>query len=486
MPQNVILYDILVSCPGDITEERKIIEEEIIRFNELYSDTLGISLRTRHWSKSSFPESGDKPQALLNKQFVYNCDAAIALFWGRFGTPTDKYESGTEEEIEIMLSQGKQVFMYFSDIPISPSKIDEEQYSRVKAFRDKYKDRGIYEVYTSIEEFRRKIFAHISAFFLTINKVSELTSKEMPKLGLKGLDENQKPTEMAKCRKFSHRIPLSSALLEESIKARIKSVDKMHLEANTTTSSFLALREKVSISKKTVLEIQQYSERKGIEISDSFFDLGNLSRDSVSLDINGYREYYGTTEEKSKHDEIINIRNMIRLQSALNEIEKQFAELNCVELVLVNTGRKIDEDIEVTITIPTEVLVIHSELPKLSDETIKEIMDTITAEALFEISKSVMVDAYSSCRHDFVMPKIGFINDEEIEQFYKRLDYLFDYEVFHESDDSFIKLNVPYLKHNCAIAFPTPIFIRNHIGEIPYRITSKHMPEAIEGVIEVD
>ena len=486
MPQNVILYDILVSCPGDITEERKIIEEEIIRFNELYSDTLGISLRTRHWLKSSFPESGGKPQALLNKQFVNNSDAAIALFWGRFGTPTDKYESGTEEEIEIMLSQGKQVFMYFSDVPIAPSKIDEEQYSRVKAFRNKYKDRGIYETYTSIEEFRKKVFAHISAFFLTIKKVSELTSKEMPQLGLKGLDENQKPTERVKVKEFRNRIPFSSALLEESIKASIKSVDKMHLVANNTTNSFLALREKVSVSKKTVSEIQQYSAQNGIEISDSFFDLGNLSRDSVSLNINGYREYYGTTEEISKHDEIIKIRKMIRLYSALNEIEKQFAELKCVELVLVNTGRKIDEDIEVTITIPTEALVIHTELPKLSDETVIEIMDTITAESLFEIDKSVMVDAYRSCRHDFVMPKTGFINDEEVEQFYKRLDYLFDYEVFHESDDSLIKINVPYLKHNCAIAFPTPIFISRAISRIPYRITSKYMPEAVEGVLEVE
>ena len=118
MAQNVMLYDILISCPGDIIGEREIINEEISRFNDLYSDTLGIILRSKHWSKNSFPESGNKPQALLNKQFVSNCDAAVAIMWGRFGTPTDEYGSGTEEEIEIMLSQGKQVFLYFSDKPI--------------------------------------------------------------------------------------------------------------------------------------------------------------------------------------------------------------------------------------------------------------------------------------------------------------------------------------------------------------------------------
>ena len=32
-----------------------------------------------------------------------DCDAAVAIFWTKFGTPTDKYGSGTEEEIEEML-----------------------------------------------------------------------------------------------------------------------------------------------------------------------------------------------------------------------------------------------------------------------------------------------------------------------------------------------------------------------------------------------
>ena len=102
MPQNVIQYDLLISCPGDIKEEIEVINRTVQKFNDQFSDTLGISIRTRHWSKNSYPQSGGKPQALLNEQFVKKCDAAVALFWTRFGTPTDEYGSGTEEEIEIM------------------------------------------------------------------------------------------------------------------------------------------------------------------------------------------------------------------------------------------------------------------------------------------------------------------------------------------------------------------------------------------------
>ncbi|WP_353622123.1 hypothetical protein [Halocella sp. SP3-1] len=60
-----------------------------------------------HWETSAFPESGKRPQALLNKQIVNDSDAAIAIFWTRFGTPTEEYDSGTEEEIEKMLKSDK-------------------------------------------------------------------------------------------------------------------------------------------------------------------------------------------------------------------------------------------------------------------------------------------------------------------------------------------------------------------------------------------
>ena len=87
MAKDVTRYDLLVSCPGDIQEELQYIEEVISQFNEQFSDTTGVMIRSKHWSKSSFSESGGKPQALLNKQFVNNCDAAIAVFWTRLWNP---------------------------------------------------------------------------------------------------------------------------------------------------------------------------------------------------------------------------------------------------------------------------------------------------------------------------------------------------------------------------------------------------------------
>ena len=191
MPKNIIQYDLLISCPGDITSEISIIEDAVSQFNAQFSDALGISIRTKHWRKNSFAQSGGKPQALLNEQFVNDCDAAVAIFWTRFGTPTNEYGSGTEEEVEIMLSSGKQVFMYFSDKPLSPSQMNEESYKKVQAFREKYKDRGIYFTYSSDEEFKKLFFAHLSQYFLSEKRVAEVKGERHSELKVVGMDQNQ-------------------------------------------------------------------------------------------------------------------------------------------------------------------------------------------------------------------------------------------------------------------------------------------------------
>lgn len=87
MAQSVTLYNLLISCPGDVKDEVALVESAVDEFNELYADPLGITIKTRHWEKSSYAQSGGKPQVLLNEQFVNKCDAAVAIFWTRFGSP---------------------------------------------------------------------------------------------------------------------------------------------------------------------------------------------------------------------------------------------------------------------------------------------------------------------------------------------------------------------------------------------------------------
>ena len=195
MPKQLFQYDLLISCPGDISEnEISAIENAVNGFNTAYEDIMGIKIRTRHWSKSSYAESGGKPQDLLNKQFVKDCDLTIALFWTRFGTPTDTFGSGTEEEVEIMLENGKQVFVGFSEIPIGPSHLSKtasvDEYNRILAFKEKYRDRGIYFTYSSVDELKKIFYAHLSTHFIIQNKTDKLGDISAPKLSVKSILDN--------------------------------------------------------------------------------------------------------------------------------------------------------------------------------------------------------------------------------------------------------------------------------------------------------
>ena len=188
--ERVTVYDLLISCPGDVIEYLELIKEAVDNFNKLYGYLNNIQVSVKHWSTDSFPESGDKPQELLNKQIVRDCDAAVAIFWTRFGTATDRYGSGTEEEIEEMLLAKKQVFMYFLDTPINPSEINEEQFAAVKNFKERYKDRGIFFTVKDKSEFKRQFTNHLTLYFLNLVNEKETLQNEPLKPLLTIRDKN--------------------------------------------------------------------------------------------------------------------------------------------------------------------------------------------------------------------------------------------------------------------------------------------------------
>lgn len=112
MSKYIKMYTALISCPSDVGAYINSIKKGVDRFNNIYGEINGIIVRTKYWLEDSFPESGGSGQELLNRQIVDTADIAIAVFWTKFGEPTEHFGSGTEEEIEHMISSGKQVFLY--------------------------------------------------------------------------------------------------------------------------------------------------------------------------------------------------------------------------------------------------------------------------------------------------------------------------------------------------------------------------------------
>ena len=78
----------------------------------------------------------------------------------------------------------------------------------------------------------------------------------------------------------------------------------------------------------------------------------------------------------------------------------------------------------------------------------------------------------------------GYVSDDS-EDFTDEIKDVFCYGFYSSEDKYILKLKVDYIKHNTTVAFPTILFVKNEIDEIPYKITSKNNPDVVEGCIKV-
>ena len=153
---------VLIASPGDVGEERNVIPEIVNEWNAINSVISKVVLMPVKWETHSAPLMGDRPQAIINKQLVRDCDVLVGVFWTRVGTNTGVAISGTAEEIEQFVEMKKPVMLYFSQSPIEPDKIDVTQFTTLKTFKEKMRLQGLTESYNGIPDFRQKFSRQLS------------------------------------------------------------------------------------------------------------------------------------------------------------------------------------------------------------------------------------------------------------------------------------------------------------------------------------
>lgn len=136
---------LLLSSPADVTEaDLQHVEQVVSVWNFQVGRTMHprpLTILPIRWRTHAGAESGGRPQALLNNQLVDHADLAIALFWNRLGTPTGHAQSGSEEEIDRLLSAGKQVGILRCTRPATVTgSADTAEKARLEAWiEDRYK-----------------------------------------------------------------------------------------------------------------------------------------------------------------------------------------------------------------------------------------------------------------------------------------------------------------------------------------------------------
>lgn len=495
-------YDLLISCPGDVAPVVKLINSVVKKFNDSYSDILSIRLNAKHWSNSSYNQSGGKAQALLNKQFIHDCDAAIAIFWTRFGAPTDRYGSSTEEEIEDMLAAGKQVFLYFCAKPVDPelllSEKTREQYQKVKDYQKKYADKGIYSSYSSDKEFKEKLFAHLSMHFLSMKKVEEISSRRTSSLSVKGIKEGKLDSDFY-VSKYSPDGIRSSDIWIEEIKSLYEEISNIPI-----TKSLLIPEARISFDFRKTAElpkgveawIRGMAEKLDLALAENFFDLGDLKEDGATIPavMGGSHRLYGTEQEKEKYNKLIRLFHEIDDLCGWLPFDKAFKELSCVKLAVSNDGTAFDEDIDITLRFLKADIIKPNNLPMLTEHGCQRILDDYSLEELmgipatqhyndFESSKKRTVNAFQAPTTAGSVDWMLRGRDYE-EEYLETLAEVFDYAFFDDGDHVVVKLHIDYLKHNTTVAFPTVLFVSDGLETIEYTIRSKQNEKETVGVIK--
>jgi len=170
VPRSETVLQVFVASPGDVADEREVLESVVAELNRTWSKSLGVRLELLRWETSTRPGIGSEPQDVINSQIGDEYDVFIGILWGRIGTPTSKADSGTLEEFERARVRWEadprsvEIMVYFKDKAIKPSEIDGDQNNLVQTFKRSLGNEGVlHRTFEGIENFESLIRTHLSA-----------------------------------------------------------------------------------------------------------------------------------------------------------------------------------------------------------------------------------------------------------------------------------------------------------------------------------
>lgn len=130
-------------------------------------DSLNIMFRSKKWENDVYSKVQNKNPNDIIIEEIADYDIYLGIMWKYFGTPTDEYKSGTEQEFRVALKNYEaigtpSIKFYFSKRKFETDDVDIEQLSNVKKFEEELKTKGVLKYYDSLEKFRYMIFKELS------------------------------------------------------------------------------------------------------------------------------------------------------------------------------------------------------------------------------------------------------------------------------------------------------------------------------------
>lgn len=173
------MFSLLISSPSDVKIEREIIDKACSEWNRVNYSSRNIFVNPLRWERNVPAQTTNKnPQSHINNHLLTVADIVFGLFWMKCGSPTETHESGTIEEIEEGIKKNLLTTVYFITKSVSPNDVDPQQLEKIKAFKEKYKSRGIYKDIASSEDLMAEFQFDLENHIKTLMKKFESNKKE--------------------------------------------------------------------------------------------------------------------------------------------------------------------------------------------------------------------------------------------------------------------------------------------------------------------
>jgi hypothetical protein len=169
MPVQLYQLGIFVSCPEEMSAERELVESAAAEVAKHAETAYGVTFKVLTWRNSVVPGIGSDPQSVISKQLAGKYDIYIGLLGARFGTPTPRAGSGTEDEFNSAFDRytgdptSVRVLFYFKTSVQAIYNLDLSQLEKVKSFREKlYKAGVLFSDFSDSREFLERIKDHLT------------------------------------------------------------------------------------------------------------------------------------------------------------------------------------------------------------------------------------------------------------------------------------------------------------------------------------
>ncbi len=194
---------VFVSSPNDVTAERAVATRVVIELNALWSEVLGFNIEVIRWETHGYPAAGSDAQAVLNEQLGNDHDIFLGILWSRFGTPTPRAESGTEEEFKRAyqnrsVPDGRPAIMLYFKEAALPFDVNIDQLAKVRSFREGTRNLGLLDwSFSDTEQFESLLRFHLSRTLQKIARAWRNASdgaKLIPATGATGMSADLRET----------------------------------------------------------------------------------------------------------------------------------------------------------------------------------------------------------------------------------------------------------------------------------------------------